>query len=288
MLSERRGGNVYEVRLRPGEVIKKLCPGNSFHSIYGAKTVSYDGQAKATILEGYVKVTSADVEAVLKNSGEAGVFITRLAANWPRKDPVEWHQQLQVEADWDYVARVRCHAKQQACPMAFRKGGGASLGVPYKDGVVPPKPYVWRVNGVPKTWTDEDLTQCLKGADWKDVEILHPPRGRMPWLIRAQHAEADVAGPSGVYAGERLILLSRPGGRAPANAATLPAPKKGKGKGRLDRSTSASNRTRKKRSSSSQSNSSHRQRRQLSRLCRRVSEVRRQLATMEEMGVERD
>ena len=78
---------------------------------------------------------------------------------------------------------------------------------------------------MPKVWTECDLIPCLTGAGWTGIDIIHPARGRMPWFFSLQCALEFLLAISG-------LLLSRPTGRVPSSATTLPAPKMEKGQGK--------------------------------------------------------
>lgn len=96
------------------------------------------------------------------------------------------------------TSRAREQAAARKRQLAYRRGGGANLGIRLQEGdptsTLPRPAVVWRLCGVPRGWTNAALEDYLKGAGWQQVEVLAPPQRRRGygWLVKGVPPE-DVA-----------------------------------------------------------------------------------------------
>ena len=73
----------------------------------------------------------------------------------------------------------------------------------------------WRVQGAPSWFRSIELQEALLGAGWTEIQVLYPPRGKQPWLIKAKpppNSEGEILG---VATGDFTLYLSRVPPRAP-------------------------------------------------------------------------
>lgn len=83
-------------------------------------------------------------------------------------------------------------AKQQSVPIAYRRGGGANLGL---RGLAPEKAPTskWVAKQVPKWWGRDELERVLREQCFSGVMDLQEPRTRWHgWLFRAQAPKATM------------------------------------------------------------------------------------------------
>ena len=119
--------------------------------------------------------------------------------------------------------------------MAFRKGGGTSLGVRITPGGhATTIASSWRVRGVPRAWSGADVVAALNGADCSETEITSEAYGKRPWLVRTKVKDDDGALALIIEAGTHRLQLERVQRRHRADQANDTAwrPPKGKGKGK--------------------------------------------------------
>ena len=172
----------------PIQTVKSLLPASAFHSSFKwtktTQTLKDGGQE--TVLEGFLKVDKASADEVAKLSGSKGVFLSRLRQEEPKPCHVTWVEKLEDEKAWQYYARV-CQkaASSSGCPVAYRKGGGNSLGL-RGTGVGPAQTGSWFLQGVPRNWTANDVESVLSNAGCSETSVLRPPRRKCPWLVRTK------------------------------------------------------------------------------------------------------
>eukprot|EP00435_Cladocopium_sp_Y103_P050954 s1078_g15.t1 len=108
-----------------------------------------------------------------------------------------------------YFQRVSRQADKT--PMAWRKGGGASLGIRIShDSKDEGLTNCWKVRGVPREWTDKDFASALIGAGWTEVSVKTIPQFRkQPWFIRARGPGKLGEEVAAVQVGTDLLTLER-------------------------------------------------------------------------------
>ena len=192
----------------PKEVICKLL-GKKLHRSEGWKLVSDDNSEQ--LLVGYATYIAADAQQVQEASGRNGIFVEALARDQPARPMVTWLP----PGDTTGIAYLRS-ALQQAGgrPLAFRKGQGASIGIRAKRGEAVKAASNWRVRGVPRAWSEQDLLDALQGADFQEVQVVSEAHGSRPWLVRATLAADTGKLALIVEAGSKLLRVERVVGQA--------------------------------------------------------------------------
>ena len=150
-------------------------------------------QNREIVLEAYVKVADADRQQILAQSGNGGVFVMELAKDTPRP-VVDWIAPGEAEGP-AYLALAARKAHDAKSSLAFRRGGGASIGVKVPAAQAGDRIFTWRARQVPHTWSVEDLEAALSDVGFSSFEVISPGRGRLPWLFRAQ-LKADAGQPA--------------------------------------------------------------------------------------------
>ena len=170
---------------QPNELAKRsLGPVHSFG--LWQKIQSGDAGNRELDLECYAKIAEGDKAAVLANSGVGGVFAAELTRDQP-KPAVEWIPPGDVVGVGPaYLQLVQRQAKTQSGAIAFRRGGGTSLGIRIDPSKAGDRLQTWRARKVPRDWTEEDLRGAFEAASFSDFEVVSPGRGTLPWLLRAK------------------------------------------------------------------------------------------------------
>eukprot|EP00434_Breviolum_minutum_P046431 symbB.v1.2.041996.t1/scaffold9000.1/size4460/1 len=193
-----------------------VSPTRSIHASYGwaATTQANWKGEKEDFVIGYAKVPVEKVDDLLVNSGRSGVFVDRLAKERDKKQCVSWVP-FDAPDPVTYLNNVLSEAKAKKSAVAWRAGGGSCLGVRSFDEPTVSVVSVWRVKGVPFSWSDSDLLKVLTEAGWTDLTaVVFPTKKIRPWLLKAK-APDSVAGVRGIEAGDVLILVEKAGARSP-------------------------------------------------------------------------
>ena len=94
--------------------------------------------------------------------------------------------------------------------------GGSCLGIRHTDGSSPPAcANAWHITHTPSWWRDVDVIATLHGAGWTESEVIHPPRGKKGWLVKAMAPTTIKGDVIGITCGIHTITLSRATPRAP-------------------------------------------------------------------------
>ena len=134
------------------------------------------------LLTGYSSVKPENVEEILRLSGKAGLFSSRLRQDVAEQPPVTWLKKNDGESDVQYHERAMERA--DACKVALtrRNGGGAYLGLLQEDDET--RNRAWQISGIPHTWGPSSVKQWLTNNDWH-VEAVKPPNGKFrTWAIQ--------------------------------------------------------------------------------------------------------
>ena len=171
-----------------------LKPANAFHAMTEKKGLSKQiiatygwrilSAARCTDqVTGFLKVNSSAKDLFLHASGIDGFFIDTLAKHGPKAN-VDWITPLVDEPRAEYRARVLSEAEGQG--VALRQGHGAALGVrtPTRPNDTP-KAANWQLDGVPKSWSLENVCGLLTENKWTDVAPVSKPQGNRGWIVRA-------------------------------------------------------------------------------------------------------
>ena len=131
--------------------------------------------AGETILVGYVQVEHKHLDRLLKNGGQHGCFVERLARDQPARQQGVWVAP-EEDVGVGYLAKVRKAAG--SLPLAFRKGGGASLGyrVPMEQTIAAKA--TWRVHRHLPGGSSETMAHH-SASGRRRRPTRHPRRGRL-------------------------------------------------------------------------------------------------------------
>ena len=122
--------------------------------------------ADEAVLTGYLMGPECEAFKALKVSGKHGTFCEQLQRDQPAKDLVQWVPPGTLQG----LAYLREVSKQaQGQPLAFRKGGGASLGFKLPAGQARKGASAWRVRNVPRWWSRDDLIEVIEGAGFSEL-----------------------------------------------------------------------------------------------------------------------
>ena len=127
---------------------------------------------RESVLECYGKVTEERRATILGKSGTHGVFVMELARDGP-KQFVEWVDPGSLLGP-AYLQAVERKAGTAKTAIAFRRGGGASLGLRLEPNKVGDRVCTWRARHVPRDWTPDDLIGALGSAGLTDCEAKAP------------------------------------------------------------------------------------------------------------------
>ena len=208
----------------PSEVCRLLG-----HKCHKTETWRYQGTGNEQVLTGYLTFETDVADQVLLLSGKNGIFVEALARDLRQKPLVRWQEPGEVGGVVYLQSVLRSAAGQ---PLAFRKGQGAAIGSRVPIGQKAEIACTWRVRGVPKQWSQEDLQQVLTGADFREVKILAEAQRGRPFLVRATDDTGSLA--LAVAAGDTNLqverVLHRARGDGGADREWKPPTAKGKGK----------------------------------------------------------
>ena len=129
---------------------------------------------------GFVKIPKQSAEGFVHSSGHKGAFLMAL----PEKGavatptPVKWISNPHKGKPSAYFALVRREAEKAKVGIAFRKGGGANLGL---VGVQPEAQSEegvrrrWVAKKVPQDWAPQQLHALLSSCGWRVIKDIQPP-----------------------------------------------------------------------------------------------------------------
>ena len=158
--------------------------------------------------------------SVLALSGRHGLFADRLAREQARRPNVSWVDKGDLTSAAYYTAAC-AEAQSKGTALAFRLGGGNSLGLCLQTNEFVRSVGVWRVTGVPFGWSEEELQSVLLNSAWENVEIVSPPRYRkQPWLVRAKPPASLVGMVGAVHVDDDLLVLQRALQKSPKSASS--------------------------------------------------------------------
>ena len=135
------------------------------------------------LLTGYCTVKPENVDEILRLSGKAGLFSSRLRQDVAEQPPVCWIKKLDGETDMQYHDRAM--EKADGCKVALtrRNGGGAYLGLLKEDDET--RNRAWQISGVPHTWGPSSVRTWLESNDWYVETAPKPPNGKFKtWAVQ--------------------------------------------------------------------------------------------------------
>ena len=136
------------------------------------------------MLECCARVSSDGKAAILGRSGSSGVFAADLANAGP-KPQVEWITCGETVGP-AYLRLAGNKAAEKKSSLAFRRGGGAALGVRLLGTDSPARVCAWRARHVPRSWTPDEVAAALQDVGFTEYNLLSPGQGQLPWLFKAK------------------------------------------------------------------------------------------------------
>ncbi|CAE6971072.1 unnamed protein product, partial [Symbiodinium sp. CCMP2456] len=139
---------------------------------------------REAVLECYAKVIADQKAAILAKSGTNGVFVMELARDGAKRY-VEWQPTEDLSGQAYLQATLR-KAQTVGTSLAYRRGGGASLGVRIAPDKVGDRVCAWRAR-----------------------KVISPGRGNLPWLVRGR-LKGDAGQPVlAIQVGKHTVDLER-------------------------------------------------------------------------------
>ena len=152
---------------------------------WSAETKTHRCESAQGCITGLANLAKGHAEELLKQSGKGGVFWSQLAQNVTVKPDITWIVPEDGEEPLKYFARVQIEAEKASVPMAFRKGGGADLGVQKRSEDESHRSYAnW---GIPGHFGPESIAELLTAEGWKLSGRPTAPRTtKGPWRAQGQ------------------------------------------------------------------------------------------------------
>ena len=165
----------------------KEQPHTSLHHALGKCTFKEIKTSGWTIgdelITGYGYVHPDNVEEVLRLSGKAGLFSSRLRQDIQELPPVSWIKKLDGETDAQYHDRAMEKADEGKVALTRRNGGGAYLGLLKEDDET--RNRAWQISGIPTTWGPTSVRNWLESNDWYVETMPKPPNGKFKtWAVQ--------------------------------------------------------------------------------------------------------
>ncbi|CAE7251496.1 unnamed protein product [Symbiodinium necroappetens] len=157
---------------KPNKVLADFLPAGAFARSYGWKVKE---DKLDSLLVGYLKIPQEHVKTLLDVSGQWGLFFNQVAPALATELPVSWIKPSEKDLDpREYLKEALVKANASKTCLAFRTGGGSSLGL---RGVAPSEgPRRWSLQSVPKHWGPDTVKQFLEKQGWQDVAQLQSPK----------------------------------------------------------------------------------------------------------------
>ena len=212
MAQELVGPDVWKDAIKnPLKLVRSFVPSKAFHSSFGWTQNVFQNRNghQETLLQGFLKVDAVHFMEVAALSGTKGWFLQRIHKEDLRPLAVEWIPKNEQENHHQYFARATQISTSQKRPLAFRRGGGSSLGI-RGTAVGPTELRLWCAAGIPRHWKPEDVEKCLEQAGCVQTTIISPPRQGSTWILKTKAPNGDAATPVvGIETAEGTILLTK-------------------------------------------------------------------------------
>ena len=165
----------------------KEQPHTSLHHALGKSTCNeiktHGWTVGDELITGYCSIRPENVEEILRLSGKAGLFSSRLRQDIQEPPPVCWIKKLEGETDVKYHERAMEKADECKVALTRRNGGGAYLGLLKEDEET--RNRAWQLSGIPHTWGPSSVRTWLENNDWHVETIPKPPNGRFKtWAVQ--------------------------------------------------------------------------------------------------------
>ena len=154
-------------------------------------------------------------------SGVDGVFGDRLVEEAVHKPMVSWLAKSEKDLKTYFLEALE-EAKAASTSLAWRAGGGDSLGLRLKKAPAALPVSTWRVKGVPASWTESDLLKVLSDAGWSNGQVIvFPTKKIRPWLIRVQPYNQVTGLLAGIQVGDQFLTLEKASGHVPVDRSSV-------------------------------------------------------------------
>ena len=178
-----------EAQSKPQRLVAKLLPENLWARSYG-----WHAETREACIVGFLKVPSQACDQVLQASGERGVFFSAVRdKNTPAPSGVRWLPRDDKVTAEVYLQTAQKQAAVAAAPLAFRRGGRASLGIVGEGTTVAESSSLrvrWAAKSVPRHWSPTQFRRMLDAQAWRVVADLQPPaRPGGVWTFAAARPE---------------------------------------------------------------------------------------------------
>lgn len=152
---------------------------------------------------GFVRVSTAAAEKLLKISGDHGIFFTKVQeeANNP-KPSFFWFGKKPSESPESYFRRCKVLASEREQPLVLRTGGGSDLGCLRKNtDSTECRPRVVDLWGIPRNWDAEEVCSLLSTLKWENGQVLSRKRfgKHWSWRVKATPPKDSIEKGSWVY-----------------------------------------------------------------------------------------
>eukprot|EP00434_Breviolum_minutum_P005586 symbB.v1.2.004926.t1/scaffold281.1/size241006/7 len=150
-------------------------------SITELRTSGWTDQLETIV--GYIELPKADEDKIKKLSGKGGVFVSSLRKHvvaWPA---VSWRHPEQNESMKHYFERSHKAATELDLPLAYRRGGGAAIGI-VVDQEEEGQEHAWVASGVPHIWGPVSFRQWLETQGWTILDCRAPASKSQQWSFR--------------------------------------------------------------------------------------------------------
>ncbi len=152
---------------------------------------------------GFLRVSAAAAEKLLKISGDHGIFFTKVQeeANNP-KPSFFWFGKKPSESSESYFRRCKVLASEREQPLVLRTGGGSDLGCLRKNTDSNEcRPRVVDLWGVPRNWGAEEVCSLLSTLKWESGQVLSRKRfgKHWSWRVKATPPKDSIEKGSWVY-----------------------------------------------------------------------------------------
>ena len=150
-------------------------------SITELRTSGWTDQLETIV--GYIELPKADEDKIKKLSGKGGVFVSSLRKHvvaWPA---VSWRHPEKNESMKQYFERIQKAATELDKPLAYRRGGGAAIGI-VVDQEEEGQEHAWVASGVPHIWGPVSFRQWLETQGWTILDCRAPASKSQQWSFR--------------------------------------------------------------------------------------------------------
>ena len=149
------------------------------------------------------------------------MFVDRLVKEAVHKPMVSWLAKSEKDLKTYFLEALE-EAKAASTSLAWRAGGGDSLGLRLKKAPAALLVSTWRVKAVRASWTESELLKVLSDAGWSNGQVIAFPTKKLrPWLIRVQPYNQVTGLLAGVQVGDQFLTLEKASGHVPVDRSSV-------------------------------------------------------------------